>query len=192
MVFACVGLAAAWTPPPATAGVRPPTVTVEDQGSVSDVRGRFDVPVLPSVAWGVLTDYDHIADFVSSVRTSAVESRVGSGFTVRQEAVVGAFPFRRVAHLLLRVREQPDQRIEFHDLLERDFRLYQGEWELRPGLSGTAVTYRLQAQPVRSIPRLVDHAVLSRTVLRLLAQVQTEMIRRGGAGGSLSSAPPAP
>lgn len=179
--LACHGLAVAWTQPAAAADASPPTVTVADHGSASEVRGHFDVPASLSVAWGVLTDYDHIADFVSSMRASAVESRSGSHLTVRQQAAVGAFPFRRVVHLLLRVRERPDSTIEFDDVLARDFRLYRGAWELRPGPSGTAVTYRLHAQPVHALPSLVDRAILRRTVLRLLTQVRAEMMLRAGA-----------
>jgi hypothetical protein len=181
IVLACLGLTAAWVAPAALADVDPPIVTVEHGKVDSEVQGRFEVPVPLLVAWDVLTDYDHIADFVGSMRSSAVESRSHSGLTLRQEVVAGVFPFRKVAHLLLSVREQPDTTIEFHDLLDRDFRLYQGGWELHPGLSGTAVTYHLHAQPVSSIPRFIDHAVLSRAVMRLLTQVQAEMIRRGGA-----------
>jgi ribosome-associated toxin RatA of RatAB toxin-antitoxin module len=180
-VLAAIGLVLTWAPAPAAGDPRPPTVTVESRNSVSGVVGRFDVAVPPAAAWGVLTDYDHIADFVSSMRASAVVSRAPGALTVRQEAVVGAFPFRRTAHLLLNVREQPDHRIEFRDLLERDFRLYQGEWELRPGPSGTTVTYRLHAQPNSAIPSFIDRAVLSRTALRLLTQVRAEMMRRAGA-----------
>jgi carbon monoxide dehydrogenase subunit G len=180
-LLVCLGLAAGWAPG-ALANVPAPVVSVEDQHSVSDVQGRFEVPVPLSVAWDVLTDYDHIADFVSSMRASAVESRSDSGLTVRQEAAVGPFPFRRVAHLLLDVRELPDRRIEFHDLLDRDFRLYRGAWELSPEPSGTAVTYVLHAQPTGAIPSFISHAFLSRTVRRLLTQVQAEMIRRASAG----------
>jgi hypothetical protein len=166
-------------------------VTVEDRKSVSEVRGSFDAPVPLPVAWSVLTDYDHIDDFVSSMRTSAVESRADSDLTVRQEAVVGVFPFRRVAHLLLSVRERPDTSIEFRDVLDRDFRVYRGAWELRPGPSGTDVTYRLEARPASATPSFLDRAVLSRTVTRLLTQVRAEMVRRAGSGGTAWSGPTA-
>ncbi len=191
LALACTGLATVWAPPAAVATVPPPVVTVEEQKSVNEVLGHFEVPVPLSVAWDVLTDYDHITDFVSSMRASAVESRDSAGLTVRQEAVAGVFPFRRVAHLLLSVREQPGHRIEFHDLLDRDFRLYRGAWELRPEAAGTAVTYHLAARPAAAAPPFIDRAFLSRTVMRLLTQVQAEMMRRGreGAPGPPGTAP---
>ena len=108
VALVCLGpLAAGATPPAAADPARPPTVSVEGRSAVRDVLGHFDVPVPLSVAWSVLTDYDHIADFVGSMRASAVESRGDGELTVRQEAVAGVFPFRRVARLLLRVREHP-------------------------------------------------------------------------------------
>jgi hypothetical protein len=187
----CLALALAWAPPPAAAAEAPPAVSVEDRRSVSEVRGRFEVSVPLPVAWDVLTDYDHIPDFVSSMRMSTVEARVDSGLTVRQEAVAGVFPLRRTAHLLLSVRERPDTSIEFHDVLDRDFRLYRGAWELRAGPTGTRVTYRLDAQPVGATPSFLERAVLSRTVTRLLTQVQAEMVRRAGSGRSAWSGPTA-
>lgn len=180
MVAAGLGLTLALAPSPAAAIMDSPTVTVEDSRTVGDVNGRFDVPVPLPVAWDVLTDYDHIADFVSSMRASAVESRMDGHLTVRQEAVVGAFPLRRTAHLLLRVREEPGNRIEFQDVLDRDFRVYRGEWQLHPGPSSTSVTYRLHAQPVRGIPPLIGRAAMRRTAEQLLTQVRAEMMRRAG------------
>lgn len=187
----CLALVLAGAPSPAVADAAPPAVSVADRQSVSEVRGRFEAPVPLSVAWDVLTDYDHIGDFVSSMRTSSVESRADGDLTVRQEAVVGVFPLRRTAHLLLSVRERPDTSIEFHDVLDRDFRLYRGAWELRSGPSGTGVTYRLEAQPVGATPSFLERAVLSRTVTRLLTQVQAEMMRRAGSGRSAWSGPTA-
>jgi hypothetical protein len=187
----CLALVLAWAAPPAAAGAAPPAVSVEDRQSVSQVLGRFEVPVPLPVAWDVLTDYDHIGDFVSSMRTSSVESRADGDLTVRQEAVAGVFPLRRTAHLLLSVRERPDTSIEFHDVLDRDFRLYRGVWELRAGPAGTDVTYRLEARPVGATPSFLERAVLSRTVTRLLTQVQAEMVRRAGAGRSAWSGPTA-
>src|SRR5206468_1817132 len=51
------------------------SVTVEDHEGVYSVRGAFEAPVPAGVAWSVLTDYDHIGAFVTSMRSSSIERR---------------------------------------------------------------------------------------------------------------------
>ena len=89
--FAVAGLMTALSPAAAVAAdASPPNVVVnvDQRGDliVVDVTATVAAPV--GVVWGVLTDYAHMASFLSSLKTSAVVS--GQGNTVNVEQTVKA------------------------------------------------------------------------------------------------------
>src|SRR5262249_53393184 len=137
-------------------------LNVEDARGIYKVQGAFTAPVSVEVAWDVLTDYDHIGDFVRSVRTSKVEQRGEGRLLLRQDARGGRFPLQKVMHVRLRVQELHGRRITFIDQLGQDFRLYDGEWNLHPTAAGAAVTYTLEARPTRAMPRQLGRAWIRR------------------------------
>src|SRR5205085_6179074 len=76
------------------------SVDVDSAREGCEVSGGFHVPVSDSVAWSVLSDYDHIGNFVSSMRSSRVERRDSTGLHVRQVAVGGMFIFHKRVQVL--------------------------------------------------------------------------------------------
>lgn len=181
-------LAAALTAPLALAGpaIADPgpdvTVTVRLEHEIYEVQGQFEIATPRDVAWATLTDYEHIAGFVTSLRKSVVEWRDTNRLLVRQEGVMGIFPFRSVAHVLLDVREQAPGRIEFHDVLGRDFRSYSGEWALEGDSTHVHVSYVLHARPIVAAPHILGRGMSSRTVKDMLSQLRKEMVRRTADG----------
>lgn len=154
------------------------TVTVEHRAGAYEVRGRFETKADSSVVWRVLSDYDHIPAFVESMKQSVVEERKGARFKVRQQAVVGVFPMRRKARLLLDVLERRPERIEFRDILEEDFHFYRGAWDLVGDSTGTLVAYSLDAAPKTAAPSWMARGVMRRSAVQLLEQVRDEIERR--------------
>ena len=165
---------------PTRAAAREPAVVVDNTGSDCNVRGTFVAPVPGSVAWAVLTDYDHIGEFVRSVRSSRVERREGGKVLLRQTAVGGVFVFHRRVEVLLELRETPQRRIAFRDVLGKDFKSYAGEWLITADPAGSRVEYRLAAEP-RSLPRSFCRGALRNMARDLLEQVRVEMLRRAAA-----------
>src|SRR5690349_286713 len=131
---------------PATSGAAARDVTVTAEGSQGRcrVRGEFRAPAADSIAWAVLTDYEHIGGFVRAVRTSTLEHRDGR-LLLRQEAVGSLFVFHRRVHVLLEIHETPGHRIDFHDVSGEDFHSYVGAWQIAPDSAGTRVVYELTA-----------------------------------------------
>ena len=73
------------------------------------VEGAFDVTAPRSMAWDVLTDYDGIDNFVSSMQRSVVRERHPDHVIVEQDGVGKLFVFSKRIHVVLEVREV-DQR----------------------------------------------------------------------------------
>ena len=158
-----------------------PSVTVTSHAGSYEVRGVFSTRAPLPIVWQVLTDYDHIGSFVSSMSRSEVLSRSGDTLRVRQAADVRAFGVHRTAHLMLAVLERPHYRIEFTDISGEDFSSYVGAWSLRAGPDSTVVSYSLDAAPHASAPRWISRGIMSHMTSELLSQVRTEIEKRAKA-----------
>ena len=85
-----------------------PTVTVREQRGVYSVAARFQVPQAQALALAVLTDYEHISQFMPGVDTSIVLERAAGRVVVEQEAVSHLTMFSKRVHLVLEITEGAD------------------------------------------------------------------------------------
>ena len=141
------------------------------------IEGSFRTSTPAPVAWAVLTDYDNLPSFVSSMKSSAA-SRDGAGrLLVRQQAVGRVGPFTRSMSVVLDVTEESPARIAFRDVSGESFASYSGAWTVAPEGDGVRVTYVLEARPHAS-PPLFARSILGANARGLLDQVRDEMQRR--------------
>jgi len=154
------------------------TLTLSRGASGITLEGRFSTAAPSSVAWNVLTDYDGIAHFVTSMRSSHVVGRSDDTVFVDQQAVGRLFLFSHRLHTSLRIEEQPPVRIRFEDLLGRDFHSYRGEWRIVPAAGGATIVYHLEADPSFPIPDFVARGLFRGAGRDLLSQVRAEIERR--------------
>ena len=142
------------------------------------IEGVFQVKASSTAVWDVLTDYDRIGRFVSSMRHSrVVETRPDGTLIMEQEAVGRVLFFSRTVRLRLEVRRDAEG-LRFEDLDHKDFRRYAGSWTTRAAAGGTEVTYRLEAEPDFMAPSLLKRRGLRRGAKDLLEQVRAEILRR--------------
>jgi len=165
------------------------TVILDDTTNTCGVQGSFMAPVSRQLAWAVLSDYDHISDFVSSMVSSHAERRADGSLRVHQVAtgsVMGGMVHRRV-HVELETQEESPRRIAFTDVAAKDFSSYVGEWLIvpMPDSTGVYVTYRLSAEPHGAIARMFCRGALRKTAHDLLEQVRAEMVRREARAGAV-------
>jgi carbon monoxide dehydrogenase subunit G len=154
-----------------------PSVSVTSTSGAYHIEGTFAVGAPATVAWAVLTDYDRVPSFVSSMRSSTAQRETGR-LLVTQEAVGRAGPFSRTIHVVLEVTEQAPERIAFRDVCGGSFHSYAGSWTIEPDGVGVRVTYILDAQP-RSSPPLFAKSIMASNARGLLEQVRGEILRRG-------------
>lgn len=147
-------------------------------GGAYRIEGSFQVASPPDVAWAVLTDYDNLPSFVSSMRSSAALRDDSGRLLVTQEAVGRAGPFSRALHVILEVTEEAPARIAFRDVCGGSFHSYAGSWAIDPEGAAVRMTYVLEARP-RSSPPLFARSILATNARGLLDQVRLEMLRRG-------------
>ena len=165
------------------------TVVVRRGERGIEVEGRCRLRAMPAAAWAVLTDYEDLERFVSSMRDSRVTAR-DSGYVLVEQAAVGrVFLFSRRMRTVLKVREEPPARIDFEDVLKRDFASYRGAWRIEDFGNEVEIVYELEARPTFRVPDAVARNAFQRAVRELIGQVGAEIeIRAEEAGVSGLSA----
>ena len=158
---------------PATAAER-----VNRDASGFQVEGRRVVRAPLPIVWEVLTDYEGIPGFVSSMRESRITGRGERHLVVEQAAVGRLFMFSRRMHVTLFVEEIPPTTIRFEDVVGNDFEDYRGEWRIEPRGDAVEIVYRLAARPSFSVPDFIARRLFRRMARDLLDQVKTEIERR--------------
>ena len=148
-----------------------------DQAYVVDAA--FDVNVPASVAWEVLTDYEGIGRFVSSIRNSTIKKREAGRVLLEQHGVGRAWIVSLPMHVVLDVREEGQQKLSFRDVCGKSFAMYEGMWQLTTLDSGTTrVTYRLKADPNGRQPAMLARSAIRGSVKKLLDEVRGEILAR--------------
>ncbi len=147
------------------------------------VEGSFFVDADKQTAWDILTNYDHIPDFVHSMKISHVESRDTNDLVLRQEGEGGFLFFSKRIRLLMNVHEQPQtDTIFFTDTSHQDFNVYQGSWSITPSSlgHGLEVIYSLDAAQNFSAPAFIASDVVKGNVQDLLQSLRREIAQRQG------------
>ena len=155
----------------------PVSLVFNEQNGHYSVEGCFIVEADPATAWKVLTDYDHIPDFVHDMKLSRIEGRWGNDLVLRQEAEGGFLFFTQKVHILLSVHEQPGHSIVFQDLSHKDFGFYQGSWGIQAQGSSVMVTYHLEALQSFSAPAFLASDAVHGGAQNLLSAVRQRIER---------------
>lgn len=161
------------------AAERPAHVELSREGHVFRLQAAFEVKADTSVAWQVLTDYDGMTRFVSSLRKSRVVRREADGPVIEQEGAVRVLIVSRRIPMTLKVVERAPTEIRFTDVGDSAFEEYAGSWTIAESSGISRVSYQLFAEMKPSlVPRGVARRVLEKSVADQLRQVQREMERR--------------
>ena len=152
-------------------------IRVVQNGStyVCDVDMLVAVP--QAVAWSVLTDFDHMAQWVPNVRSSRVLQRDAAAITVEQRGVVklgiAGFPYAT------------ERRIELHAPAAIHATQTKGSLQrveslmlLEPEGAGTHLTYHLELVPSRLAGAVLSTRNLEQELAEQFGAIIGEMLRR--------------
>lgn len=118
------------------------------------VFAQILVPAVPARVWAVLTDYDHLAEFIPYLYVSKTLERRGDQLLLQQEGRVGFPLYHQTARITFRVRETPPSTIAFQ-AVEGDFAVHEGQWRIEPQADGTLVVYEATIEPRFWTPRWI-------------------------------------
>lgn len=154
-----------------------PQVRVDRNGDYFSVTAHLAVEVDRGTAWSVITDYEHLRDFVPEMEESRVVSAPGQPLLVRQKGAWSLFGYRIPVQIVARVDEQPMRSVRFHSV-SGNVRVENGEWTIEEQGHGVAIRYRVDCDPDFWIPTVIGRMLIRRDVRDKLEGVAYEMLKR--------------
>jgi hypothetical protein len=156
--------------------IRSIDIAQTSDGFVADVV--MFAPVPASVAWDVLTDFDHQAAWVPNVRESKVIARDGNAMTVEQHGVA-KFGLASFSYVSVRqVQIDPQRTVHSTQVKGDSTKRLESLMTLKPDGGGTQLNYHLEIVPAGLAALAVSKDTLDRQLRDQFTAIIEEMGRR--------------
>jgi ribosome-associated toxin RatA of RatAB toxin-antitoxin module len=126
------------------------------QGRQRRIAATIGIPQPIERVWQVLTDYEHLADFIPNL-TKSRRLPTDDGILIEQMGAQCFLNIKFCARVVLQMKEQFPGAIHF-EMVEGDFKGFEGAWRLEPieassnQPAGTKLSYELLVLPRRTMP----------------------------------------
>ena len=153
-----------------------PTVQISDQDGTLQVNISFRVPVSPREAWAVLTDFEHMPDFIPNLESSQVLVKAEKTLQIEQKGSInlGMFPVNYES------KRQVDL-TPYHMIRSRSLsgntRL-DSVMVLNPVGKETLLSYRATAVPDLPVPNSLISSFMGEMLQNQFKAMGQEMLRR--------------
>jgi len=156
-----------------------PEVRVEQRGDLYAIHAEVAVVADAMVAWQVLTDYNHLAEFVPDLHLSRIISPPGRPVQLEQRGNAGFLLFKFALEVVLEVDESPPLRLGFR-AIRGNMRQMRGEWRIEKSVGSPhlILVYAAELEPSFWVPPLIGTMVMRRDVANQIAGVVREIERR--------------
>jgi carbon monoxide dehydrogenase subunit G len=165
------GVADAAEPSP----IRSFNVTKDSDAYVADIV--MFAPVPTGVAWAVLTDFDHMANWVPNVRESKVLATDGNVLTIEQQGVakfgLAQFPYVSVRQMTL----DPQNSVAVKQI-KGSMRRLESMMRISPEGDGTQLKYHLEVVPSGLAAAVMSKDFLQHEMTEQFTAIVQEMVRR--------------
>ena len=161
------------------------SIETASQGDGVVVTAFADMQVDPRTAWSVISDYDHLAEFIPDMHSSRVVRRDGDRLLVDQAGHFGFLFFQQAVTVRLEVVESPRQHIVAR-AVSGNLRRMEGRYALEVLVTGEVrLSYAGRVEPEFPLPPVVGKAVMRRVMARQFNALVKEIVRRDAAAGAL-------
>lgn len=140
-------------------------------GRERQISAKIFIPHPIEQVWKILTDYDHLADFIPSLAKSRRIEHPQGGIRIEQVGTQALLKVKFCARVVLDMVEQIPHQIDFQ-MVEGDFKTFCGCWTLQPLAdgAGTELCYTILVLPPRAMPiGLIERKLKSGLVTNLTA-----------------------
>lgn len=157
------------------------SVRAEENGFYT-VDGRFAVDALSNEVWNVLSDYNNIGSFVSTMKSSRIITREANSVLIEQVSQNNILFISQEIKVRLKVVEYKNNKLSFEDLALGNFEYYKGSWEISGTGKNTELNYNLKVKPKLGVLGFFTgnlvRGQIEGQIKNLLAQVKTEILNR--------------
>lgn len=156
--------------------------SVTREGNMLYVGATVTALAPTSACYTVLTDYEHLPEFVPGIRSSKVVSQPGEMLKVEQVGVAGPSLFGMTVRTTLGLTLTPpglgpEARIDFGSYGGNLRQMY-GAWVIRDHKTGCRIEYRATIETEFPVPPFIGPFVMRRQVEGQLDAISREIERR--------------
>lgn len=178
----CMRIASAWLALAFCAGIAHAddseiAVSVDKRDNIFYIDTTFDVAVPVRIAWGVLTDFDHMAEILHNLNSSKIAERSGNVLRVKQEGVARFGVFTYAFNSDREVRLEPMKRITVKQI-SGTTKHYASEMNISPNGSGTHFRYHAEMAIDSGIGRFFAGTFIEHEIAEQFASMTLEMQKR--------------
>lgn len=143
------------------------------EGRQRQISASIQIPHSAERVWQILTDYEHLADFVPNLAKSHRLPHPQNGVRIEQVGTQNFLRLKFCARVVLDMVEQFPRRLDFQ-MVEGDFKTFTGSWQLEAIETSlqpqTNLTYSVFVLPPRAMPvAMVEHRLSSSIAVNLAA-----------------------
>ena len=164
----------------AQAAANAPEVDIQTngQGDYITVTASAEMLVDPRTVWAVITDYNHLAEFIPYMLTSRVVQRDADRLLVEQTGEFSFLFFRLPVQAQLAVVESPQQRVMAH-AVGGNLREMEGRYTLESLPGGTVrLSYSGRLVPDFAVPPVIGKLVVRNVLANQFSAMVKEIVRR--------------
>jgi carbon monoxide dehydrogenase subunit G len=169
LIAACLGAA--------PAAAQDLHVEASRDGEFVTVVASAELPADLRVAWEVLSDYNHLAQFIPDISSSRVVSRDGDKVLVEQKGAIGFFIYRQPVEVTLEVLEEPMHRITAR-ATSGNIRDLETRYELQSDGAGLRLAYSGRFIPDFILPPVIGMPIMRHVIERRFRAMVDEILRR--------------
>lgn len=152
-------------------------VTVDYKDGTYTASLHVRTPAPPATALAVLTDFEHMAEFMPGLESSRILSHQGNSYQVAQRGKVKFGPFSMSFESLRQIDVVDGQRILSRSLAGSARRMH-SEMRIQPLEHGTRLEYRIEVEPESWIPSSLGANFLQHQLAEQFNALTKEMFRR--------------
>ena len=156
-------------------------VTAANRGDLITVTASAELQADSRTVWAVISDYDHLTEFIPYMRSSKVVERDGDRLQVDMAGEVVFLIFRQSVDARLEVVETPQRRIVAR-AVSGNLRSMEGRYVVEPLPSGLVrLSYAGSLTPGFPVPPVLGVFVVRMVVTRQFRAMVAEIVRRDAA-----------
>jgi hypothetical protein len=158
-------------------------IEADGRGETISVTATAEMLVDPHTAWKVITDYDHLAEFIPSMRSSRVVRRDADRVLIEQSGEFSFLFFRQPVEAKLAVVESPERWVAAR-AVGGNLREMDGRYTLEILPSGAVrLSYSGRLVPDFAIPPVIGKMVVRNVVANQFDAMVREIERRDAQKG---------
>ena len=149
----------------------------EREGDFITFTASAELKVDRKIAWQVLSDYDHLAEFIPDMQSSRIVLRTSDGAMIEQKGEFSFLFFHQPIDVVLAVYEEPQRRIVAR-AVAGNLRDMEGRYEPLASDRGVRLSYVGRFTPDFYVPPLIGMPIVRNSMAKRFRAMVAEIVRR--------------